>query len=831
MNKIKNINIKKNKELTNKFHDTRYYKVLEDNIENYGKYEKDKKKIRTQKNETITEKISEYKKLLKKKSKNLAYKLKRIYKKNQDNVYYKKKIVNGNLLKLLANLPMLMISYKKIRKNTGAMTAASIMSEKNKEKLTEEQRTLYNETITLPDGMSKEIFLQTIKLLKKNKYPWGTSKRIYVEKPGTTKKRPITIPPFMDKVIQQGIKTILETIYEPEFDKYNCSFGFRPRKSSQNAIFTVTNKKSTGLWNVIEGDIKSAYDKVNRKRLIKILEKKIKDKKFIKLIKKRLQYSVFDEEKNKYIKEKEGLPQGGIDSPYLWNIYFHEFDKHIKNNLRKEIKQLNIKRRGKQYKNTKGILSQKKKNLNRKRSTLREIIKIINNKKETIDSFNQIMNKYTAKQIREKYKTKKEFYYIKEIAKELNWNEFYKENKHKNETKIFKYKLIKLLRKMNHYALKIPTTHIDKIKLRFIYTRYADDFILLTNFNKQRLEKLKLHLKDWLEKNLNSELELNKTKITNIKKESAKFLGFELKMLDKVKTMKVQKTDPITKEKTKRRCRTTGYKVSAIPDRERLIKRFEMKGFCNNKGIPKEIPKLTTLSVHMIIERFNQIIRGFALYYTEFIRSPKTNLNRWIYILRYSCIKTIAQKEKTNIKGIFNKYKYTKHKKFFNTKENTISANVTIKLDKEEFKKSWILLTKLQAIQFAKQKNILKQIEKQFKQAHKKRPVKYQEKKLNTDILENSERYIEKINWINLRTQASFDLCCCICGETKDIQMHHIKAIRKRKQDLIKEPWEKIMGYLNRNQIPVCKYCHIQRIHRGKYGGHNLKQLIPKKNV
>lgn len=86
------------------------------------------------------------------------------------------------------------------------------------------------------------------------------------------------------------------------------------------------------------------------------------------------------------------------------------------------------------------------------------------------------------------------------------------------------------------------------------------------------------------------------------------------------------------------------------------------------------------------------------------------------------------------------------------------------------------------------------------------------------------------IKWVNLRTRAPLDLPCSVCGKAEDVEMHHIRAIRKRKYTLIPEEnfWEKGMALRNRKQIPVCKECHIHVIHKGNYTGSKLGALIPK---
>lgn len=118
------------------------------------------------------------------------------------------------------------------------------------------------------------------------------------------------------------IRMILEAIYEPEFElrDNNSNFGFRPKKSTHDAMKTI-GRKSQGLRFALEGDIEGAYDNVKHKKLLSILRKKVTDNKFLKLIDKGLKSRIMD--KGKYVNSLVGTPQGGIASP---NIYLSELD-------------------------------------------------------------------------------------------------------------------------------------------------------------------------------------------------------------------------------------------------------------------------------------------------------------------------------------------------------------------------------------------------------------------------------------------------------------------------------------------------------------------------
>jgi hypothetical protein len=308
--------------IAKRFHSLGYYRSMQYDIRNVSKREKEKIRLRTSKKEDVDLLIEKYKEKAEKELSSMNNVLDKIYKKNNLAAMSGAKApIHTNLFNLICNPTMLLLSYKSIKSNKGAMTAAYIMSHEDIKKLDKQQRDYIKKTFKTPDGISLKIINTTIDLLKKDKYPWGVSRRIYIDKPGTDKKRPLTIPPFMDRIIQTAIKTLLEAIYEPWFEKQNRSFGFRTNKGVHDAIYSLIRPYTKTMQTAIEGDIKSAYDKVNRDIFINILKKRIKDDRLVNLIINRLKYKFFDTQSKKYVTPTEGIPQGGTDSPYLWNIY------------------------------------------------------------------------------------------------------------------------------------------------------------------------------------------------------------------------------------------------------------------------------------------------------------------------------------------------------------------------------------------------------------------------------------------------------------------------------------------------------------------------------
>ena len=174
------------------------------------------------------------------------------------------------------------------------------------------------------DGMSLKRIDKIINSLKDESYQPQPAKRVYIPKKNG-KKRPLGIPSFEDKLLQEVIRMILEVIYENSFEE--TSHGFRPDKSCHTALIKVQNTFTAAKW-FIEGDIKSCFDCINHNKLIEILAERIKDNKFLRLMRKFLNAGYMEDWK--YNNTYSGTPQGSIISPILANIYLDKLDKYIK---------------------------------------------------------------------------------------------------------------------------------------------------------------------------------------------------------------------------------------------------------------------------------------------------------------------------------------------------------------------------------------------------------------------------------------------------------------------------------------------------------------------
>ncbi|UYX55839.1 reverse transcriptase domain-containing protein (plasmid) [Bacillus thuringiensis] len=174
------------------------------------------------------------------------------------------------------------------------------------------------------DGMGLERIRTMIEKMKKQNYQPNPAKRTYIPKKNSNDKRPLGIPSFEDKLVQEVIRLILEAIYEPNFS--DRSHGFRVNRSCHTALIQAKKVFNGAKW-WVEGDIKGFFDSIDHHILIKLLRKRIKDEKFINLIWKFLKTGYIEDWK--YHNTYSGTPQGGIVSPILANIYLNELDKFM----------------------------------------------------------------------------------------------------------------------------------------------------------------------------------------------------------------------------------------------------------------------------------------------------------------------------------------------------------------------------------------------------------------------------------------------------------------------------------------------------------------------
>ncbi|WP_026632441.1 reverse transcriptase domain-containing protein [Dyadobacter alkalitolerans] len=206
------------------------------------------------------------------------------------------------LYRIMFNEEMYYQAYQKLYANPGNMTKGSDGG-----------------TI---DGTSISTINQLIEAIRDESYQPAPSRRVYILKKNG-KKRPLGIPSFGDKLVQEVIRMILQSVYESCFE--DSSHGFRPKRSCHTALTSIQRTFTGTKW-FVEGDIKGFFDNINHGVLIAILSERIADERFLRMIRKFLNAGYMEDWV--FNKTHSGTPQGGIISPILANIYLDKLDKY-----------------------------------------------------------------------------------------------------------------------------------------------------------------------------------------------------------------------------------------------------------------------------------------------------------------------------------------------------------------------------------------------------------------------------------------------------------------------------------------------------------------------
>jgi len=144
--------------------------------------------------------------------------------------------------------------------------------------------------------------------------------RVYIPKPGSKKQRPLGIPALEDKIVQSGMAMILKQIYEQDF--IEDSYGFRPNRGCHDALRALSESVEGQPVNyIVEADIKGFFDNVDQDQLMIFLKHRIADKRMLRYIKRFLNAGIQDD--GQFISSDRGVPQGGVISPILANVYLH----------------------------------------------------------------------------------------------------------------------------------------------------------------------------------------------------------------------------------------------------------------------------------------------------------------------------------------------------------------------------------------------------------------------------------------------------------------------------------------------------------------------------
>lgn len=533
------------------------------------------------------------------------------------------------------------------------------------------------------DSFSQEYIDTIIMELSSGTYEPKPVRRTYRKKKNG-KLRPLGIPSFKDKIVQDIIRMYLEAIYEPIFS--DRSHGFRPGRSCHTALTQIT-KGFNGIKWFIEGDIKGCFDNIDHDVLLSILTRKIKDSKFINLIRKFLKAGYM--EGWKYHATYSGTPQGGILSPILANIYLNELDMKI-------------------------------------------------------DEIKKAFDKPAKRKSTHEYSAKR--WQIEKTEKAI------KDCTNADE----KAMLISELKKLRKELCQIPAK--DQSDKKIVYVRYADDFLIGVNGTKEECQQIKSLLKEYLTEHLRLELSDEKTKITH-SSDCARFLGYDVRVrrnnqLKKRSDGVIQRTLNLSVEllvplKDKIERYMLDNKI-AIIDKDGKIKPMHRNALVNNTDLE-------------IVDNYNAQTRGICNYYS--MASNFGRLDYFVYLMEYSCLKTLARKHQRSIGQMIDKYRYGK--------------TWAIPYETKSGKKYMPIV--------------------RFTDMRAKRKSRYSQ---DIDKIVNPHY---GFNELDKRISAKK---CELCGaENIAFEIHHINKLKNLKG---KELWEKVMISRKRKTLVVCKKCHYK---------------------
>lgn len=274
---------------------------------------------------------------------------------------------------------------------------------------------------------------------------------------------------------------------------------------------------------------------------------------------------------------------------------------------------------------------------------------------------------------------------------------------------------------------------------------------------------------------------------------------------------------PIRKTQTTTQ-RVSGNRIQIGIDMERVIKRLCTKRYCNAQGFPTCNPALIAFEDYQIITHFNQVMFGITNYYYRCL-TRSSYINQIMYILYYSCIKTLAGKHRSTIRKTLRRMSFkeittpytldptTKQisVKGRNLNIKRLTASYTVNAQTKNPVRKYVVLYRLNEIH-SMASDVARKVDQ----------------KMANPIRHEFPHVIAPIK-LNFRTSFKLSTMCTICGEQDRslLQAHHIKHIRKGKTT----GFAQVMKNLNRKQIIVCRKCH-HAIHTGTYDGLSLKDLI-----
>lgn len=569
------------------------------------------------------------------------------------------------LYRELYDLDRYLRAYAKLYSNAGAMTPG-----------------VTPETV---DGTSVEKMKLIIAAICDGSFSWKPAKRVYIPKKNG-KMRPLGLPIWTDKLVQEVIRSLLEPYFEGRFR--DSSHGFRPNRGCHTALNACKQKFKGANW-FIEGDIKGCFDNINHDVLISVLRQYLNDERFLRLIKDMLEAGYW--EGWHFFTTFSGTPQGGVISPLLANVYLHQLDEFVETVLIPQYTQGKERRRNPAY--TKVCTQMEK---------------------------------------------------AKRDGNDVEW--------------------ARLKRMQRTLPSLVPG---DPLYRRLTYVRYTDDFILAFSGPKAEAEAIKRQIGEFLQSNLKLTLSEEKTLITHARTNSARFLGYDLRIMhDDTKVANGQNL-------------FARYRNRSINGKLKLEVPWEkMEAKCQEFKYGGRIGKRMDQMANddfSIVAWFGIVFRGVAEYYCM-AHDRARKLAKLKYVMQTSMLKTLAAKHKATVNVMAAKYRVHL------PTANGIRTAYQVIVPREG---KLPLVATFGGFSLSRQDKVINDEQSRNRNGR-------------TEILE--------------RLLADK---CEYCGTMGNCQVHHVRklaALRKRK-DL--PTWAKMMITRSRKTLVLCKRCHTA-LHAGQ---------------
>ena len=555
------------------------------------------------------------------------------------------------------NPDLFLLAYGKLYRNAGAMTPGTT-----------------RETV---DGMSLDKIETIITVLRQERYRWTPVRRTYIDKKGTRKKRPLGLPTWSDKLVQEVIRLVLEAYYEPQFS--DRSHGFRPGRGCHTALGEIYHQWHGTVW-FIEGDISDCFGSLDHSIMVSILAEKIHDGRFLRLIGGLLRAGYLEDWR--YHRTLSGAPQGGVVSPVLSNIYLDRLDTYIERALLPAYNQGD------------------------RRIPFRPYMRLWRRAWER----EQCGDRAGGRQLRGQMKT-----------------------------------------------MPSRDPH-DPGYRRLRYCRYADDWLLGFAGPRREAEEIKDAVGRFLHEDLKLELSPSKTLITHGRTRPARFLGYEVAVLQ---------ADHKHDHRGHRSINAAiGLKV---PIDVILAK-------CSpylHHGEPIRRTERTVDTAFSIVAQFQAEFRGVAEYYK--LAYNRHRLGQLKYVMERSLTKTLARKYRITVPQVYRRFRAV-----LDT-EHGPRRGLQVTVDRGGGKKP--LVAQWGGISLARD--------------------------LTPTVLNDAPPKI----WSGRRSELVQRLLadtCELCGSQHQVEVHHIRALKDLNPKGRKQPpeWVVRMASRRRKTLVVCRACH-----------------------